>query len=784
MKNRNHHSSTALFFAFLFILGICTACLEQGPGWTESGTGSIRTVINPDGPVLGTDTTSGVQILTVKRLAFKDLNRNGELDPYEDWRLPVEERASDLASEMTIEQIAGLMLYSSHQAIPGGGRGFFSNTYGGKSYAESGAKPYDLSDAQIDFLTNDNLRHVLVTRVESPETAARWNNNAQALVEGIGLGIPVNNSSDPRHGIRADTEYNAGAGGEISMWPGSLGLAATFDPEVVKQFGEIAADEYRALGITTALSPQIDIATDPRWSRVSGTFGEDPQLSADMARAYIDGFQTSSDESEISGGWGYNSVNAMAKHWPGGGSGEGGRDAHFGYGKYAVYPGDRFDDHLIPFLTGAFDLSEGTGMASAVMPYYTISYNQDEEYGENVGNAYSKYIISDLLREKYGYEGVVCTDWGITDGESPDISNMMGGGSCWGVEEGYTVAERHYKIIMAGVDQFGGNNDAGPIIEAYNLGVEEHGEPFIRERFEQSAVRLLKNIFRVGLFENPYLVAEETESTVGKAEYMKAGYEAQLKSIVMLKNRANVLPVEKDITVYIPKRYTPAGRDWFGNALPERHEYPVNIEMVKKYFNVTEDPGEADLAICFVESPVSGPGYDRADAEKGGSGYVPISLQYSEYTAEFARDPSIAGDERDVHNRTYRGKKTTAHNLAHLNMILETRKAMPGKPVIVSIIMSRPMVFGEFEKEVDAILVNFGVQNQAILDILTGEAQPSALLPMQMPANMRTVEEQCEDAPHDMACYVDSEGNRYDFAFGLNWDGIIDDHRTEKYKKE
>jgi len=227
---------------------------------------------------------------------------------------------------MTLKQIAGLMLYSSHQSIPSGGRGFFFGTYNGKPYNESGAEPSDLSDNQKDFLTNDNLRHVLITSVESPEVAARWNNNAQALVEGIGLGIPVNISSDPRHRTRADAKYNAGAAGNISMWPGSLGLAATFDPEIVQQFGEIASVEYRALGIATALSPQIDLATDPRWNRVSGTFGEDPQLAADMARAYIDGFQTSPDTNEISSGWGYASVNAMAKHWPGGGAGEGGRD--------------------------------------------------------------------------------------------------------------------------------------------------------------------------------------------------------------------------------------------------------------------------------------------------------------------------------------------------------------------------------------------------------------------------------------------------------------------------
>ncbi|HPZ75279.1 MAG TPA: glycoside hydrolase family 3 N-terminal domain-containing protein, partial [Candidatus Pacearchaeota archaeon] len=376
------------------------------------GSNEISYVKNENGPTLGYSTSSGVKIIEVDGNYFKDLNKNGKLDDYEDWRLSFEERAKDLASKLSIEQIAGLMLYSSHQAVPAGG--WFGGTYNGKSYQESGAAPWDLSDQQKEFLTKDHLRHVLVTSVESPEVAAKWNNNLQALVESLDFGIPVNISSDPRHGAVADTEYNAGAGGQISMWPNSLGLAATFDPELVKRFGEIASIEYRALGIATALSPQIDLATDPRWSRVNGTFGEDPKLAADMAKAYVDGFQTSSKDKEIINGWGYESVNAMAKHWPGGGTGEGGRDAHYFYGKYAVYPGNNFDMHLIPFVEGAFNLDGGTEKTAAIMPYYTISFNQDAKYKENVGNSYSKYIINDLLRTVYQFDGVICTDWGIT----------------------------------------------------------------------------------------------------------------------------------------------------------------------------------------------------------------------------------------------------------------------------------------------------------------------------------------------------------------------------------
>jgi beta-glucosidase len=743
----------------------------------------IKFLENNDGPTLGYSESSGVTIIEKDGHFFKDLNKDGTIDKYEDWRLSPDERAKDLASKMTIEQIAGLMLYSRHQAIPAGSKGWFAGSYGGKAFEESGANPWDLTDEQMEFLSKDNLRHILITTVENPETAARWNNNIQAFAEGTGQGIPANNSSDPRHASDSSTEFNAGAGGNISMWPEPLGLAATFDPEIVQKFGEIASREYRALGITTALSPQIDIATDPRWFRFNGTFGEDSPLSADLSQAYVEGFQNSEGDKEITEGWGYDSVNAMVKHWPGGGSGEGGRDGHYGYGKYAVYPGGNFEEHLIPFIKGAFNLPGKTGMASAVMPYYTISVDQDPVNGDNVGNSYNSFLINDLLREKYGFDGVVCTDWMITADEPENIDTFVGG-KPWGVEH-LTVAERHYQLIMAGVDQFGGNNEAGPIIEAYEMGVAEHGEAFMRERFEQSAVRLLKNIFRLGLFENPYLKVEESAQEVGKPEYMQEGYEAQLKSIVMLKNSDNVLPLRKESVVYIPKRYTPPGKDWFGNPTPEKLEYPVNIEIAKKYFKVTDQPEKADFALVFMSTPKSGTGYSHEDVLEGGNGYVPISLQYKPYTATYAREESLAGDARNgaVLNRSYKGKTVTPSNTTDLETVLETVEIMNGKPVIVSLLLSNPTVVEEFENKVDAILANFGVHDQAIFEILTGGAEPTGLLPLQMPANMKTVEEQMEDVSHDLDCHVDSEGHVYDFAYGLNWSGKIQDERTKKYQK-
>jgi beta-glucosidase len=541
----------------------------------------------------------------------------------------------------------------------------------------------------------------------------------------------------------------------------------------VRRFGEIASEEYRALGIATALSPQIDLATDPRWSRFSGTFGENARLSSDMARAYCDGFQTSEGESALADGWGYQSVNAMVKHWPGGGAGEGGRDAHFAFGKFAVYPGKNFDEALIPFTEGAFKLDGPTKCASAVMPYYTISFGQDVKYGENVGNSYSRYIIGDLLRERYGFDGVVCTDWGITiDNPAPDSF----GTTSWGVYH-LNENERHYKALLAGIDQFGGNNKAGPILAAYRMGCAARGESFMRARMEASAVRLLRNMFRTGLFENPYCDVARAKAVVGNPIFMQAGYEAQKKSIVLLKNENRILPMKR-CKVYIPQRYRAAGKNMFGMETPENSFPAVDRKIVVNYYDIAKTPEEADFAVIFMDSPASA-GYDR---DRGG--YLPITLQYRPYTADTARTNSLGyGDPYDKNsNRSYKGRTNTASNEADLDILLQTRKAMGTKPVIVVLNLKNPTVMKELEPFADAMLVSFECQAQAVFDILSGADEPTGLLPCQLPADMETVEAQLEDVPRDMVCYTDSCGNTYDFAFGLNWSGVISDGRVNAYK--
>jgi len=278
---------------------------------------------------------------------------------------------------------------------------------------------------------------------------------------------------------------------------------------------------------------------------------------------------------------------------------------------------------------------------------------------------------------------------------------------------------------------------------------------------------------------------QTSEETVGNPEFMAAGFEAQLKSIVLLKNSENILPLDKSNFVYIPERLTPERRGFFGfgNLIPEKLEFPTNLELVEKYYNVTNDPDEADFALVFIESPQSSAGYNKTNVDNGGNGYVPISLQYQRYNAEYARDPSIAGGSpfEDFTNRSYRDQSVKTSNSKDLNLVIDTKKKMGDKPVVVSLKLANPTIMAEFEPYAEAILVNFDVQHQAIFEILVGNSEPTALLPLQMPANMRTVEEQNEDTPQDMKSFKDSEGNTYDFGFGLNWSGVINDVRTTRY---
>jgi beta-glucosidase len=492
-------------------------------------------------------------ILEVDGLRFKDLNGNGVIDPYEDWRRPVEERVDDLVAQMSLEEKAGMMV---HPALGAGPEGTLLEEP--RVLETPSGERLVMGPGTTDALVGKQIRHVLTRSHDRPEQIAVWNNRLQELAERSRLGIPVTISSDPRNGFRHDPNTTSVRAGFFSQWPEPIGLAATHDEALVRQFGEIAAREYRATGIRTALHPMADLATEPRWGRIAGTFGEDADLSARLTAAYIQGFQGEE-------GLTAKSVLCMCKHFPGGGPQREGLDAHNEYGKEQVYPGGNFDYHLIPFKAA---IQAGTAQ---MMPYYGIPMDQTSE---NVGMGFNREILTGLLREQLGFDGVICTDWGIT-------TRMV-----WGVED-LSVAQRYKKAIEAGVDQFGGDHTPEIIVELVQAGELDEA------RIDVSVRRLLRDKFMLGLFEDPYVVPDRAQALVGNAEFQAAADLAQRKSLVLLKNQATAS----------------------GNALPLRPKSKLYLEGVDpaiaaEYGTVVDSLDAADVAILRVRTPFeTGPGF-------------------------------------------------------------------------------------------------------------------------------------------------------------------------------
>ncbi|WP_416148982.1 glycoside hydrolase family 3 N-terminal domain-containing protein [Salipaludibacillus sp. HK11] len=777
---------------------------EVGSGdvkWDEEETeDGYMIVTNEDGETLAYSKDSDVELIQVDGYAFKDLNNNGVLDPYEDWRLEDSVRAENLASLLEVEDIAGLMLYSSHVM----------------SVSE------ELEEEQISFLDVGGRAVLNAANEASTTDTVKWNNAMQAYAEGSDFGIPVMMSSDPRTG-------------GVSSIPSNLGLASTFDQELVQDMGNLTSIEYRLLGIGTLLGPQIDLASEPRWNRVSGTFGGDPALSRDLTSSFVNGVQSTFDESGDDLGWGPQSLSAMIKHWPGDGAAEGGRESHSARGNGAVYPGGQFDTHLIPFVDGGFNLEGSTESATSVMASYSIAFGEEDDFGESVGSAFSEYKINNLLREQYGFDGVVTTDWSVLD----DVEGGFLPGKPYGVSD-LTKEERALKAILAGTDQFGGLDDRDVVMGAYEVGVEELDEEAMTSRFEESGARILKGYFNIGIFENSYVDLAEAEATVLSEEFQDQAYDAQLKSVVMLKNSNNTISSndsDEKPTVYVPKIYAPFQDLIFG---PEAAEWklPVELDVLEEYYNVVTDtqaetltgpedeegnptvavedivratPEElesVDYSLAIIRDPMNlggyheGMGWDPENEE-----FIPISLQYGEYTAdsEHVREESISGDititeeasgygveeVEEKENRSYFGQQAQVLNYEDVNTVkYAAENTSENAPVIVAVKAQHgPMIFSEIEPYADSILMGFGgftgsgngVDDRALLDVVSGKSEPSALLPIQMPADMLAVEAQLEDVPRDLEVYVDSEGNSYDFTFGLDWSGVIQDDRVEKY---
>jgi len=610
-----------------------------------------------------------IPVITIDGLKFRDLNRNDQLDPYEDWRLSPEERSTDLISRMSLAEKAGAMMHGWLSAI-------------------------DLNKAKR-LILEKHITSGITWLIADPARFARQNNALQELAEQARLGIPLTVSTDPRNLFCDEKEADKKAPA-LSMWPEPTGFGAIGDPDAVRRFAAISRREYRAVGIHMGLSPMADLASEPRWGRISGTFGEDPEQVRNLVRAYVEGLQGSTD------GLARDGVISVVKHWAAhGASAEQGFDGHLAYGRWSAFPGGAFEQHLAPY-EGAFAAN-----VSGVMPTYSILRDLVHEghVMEPVGGAFNRYLLKELLRRHYGFEGMILSDWGILEdylGDCMDGTNGRLAGMPWGMEKA-TKLERYVKAVQAGIDQFGGAEQPHYLIEAVERGL------LAEAQLDASARRVLVLKFRLGLFENPYVSAQDAETVVSNPASHAVALSVQHRSLVLLKNGKSLLPLRKNLSSEKPLRVYLKGID--------------AAAAKAKGLRVVTDTSEADFAIVRLQTPREYPYPNSQFFPEGNLAFAPGQPDFDAVVS----------------------------------------LAVSGLPVVASVHLERPAVLTALLPYVQGLFGDFGITDSALLDVVLGESEPEGGLPFELPSSMAAVEAQKPDLPHD------SENPLFPIRFGLRY---------------
>lgn len=555
--------------------------------------------------------------------------------PYQDPAVPLDRRVEDLLSRMTLEDKAGLMFQPTAPL--------------GSDFDAIGM----FGPVSMRAILDQRITHANILQAPSGRAIAEWHNAVQREAAAAPLGIPFTVSSDPRHSF-IDNPLISLIAGPFSKWPGFLGFGALDDPELTRRFADVVRREYLAVGIRVALHPQVDLATEPRWARTTGTFGASAEVAGRLGAAYTLGLQGEQ--------LGPESVAAMAKHFPGGGPQKDGEDPHFAYGREQVYPGGRFDDHLEPFRQL---LAVGV---SQIMPYYGMPVGTAYE---EIGFAFNKQIVSGLLRDQLGFDGIICTDWGV-------LSRVF-----WGVES-LTFEQRMVKALDAGVDQFGGEFRADVLVGLVRAG------RVAEARLDTSVRRLLREKFRLGLFENRFVDVEAADARIGTAAAREAGFAAQVAAQTLLVNGSDAarLPLSGQPRLYVE------------GAEPE---------TFAGWAHIVESPHDADVVIVRTATPWE---------QRGEPGDVEALFH--------AGSLAFHDDELD-----------------HL------RELAAMAPLIVDVSLDRPAILEPVVRIASTIIVNFGACDEAFVQVLFGAGEPRGRLPFDIPSSMAQVEASLPDVPGD-----------------------------------
>jgi len=631
-------------------------------------------------PFLGYKT---VQLLRLEGFQFKDLNKNGKLDKYEDWRLPNEVRAKDLISKMSIEDKVGFMLISTSRLKSE--RSAQLNIETDNSIKSSSdlneedqvsttnifnrkplAVPMMSSVGATKGITKFHLRHFIFRANVSARLTAEWTNKLQALAESDGLGIPAIIASNPRNHITKDASIGLSVGATtFSNWPGELGLSAMRDLKLVREFANIARQEWTSVGLRKGYMYMADLSTEPRWQRIEGTFGENAEWVAKMITEVVLGFQGTKLSAS--------SVAMTTKHFPGGGAGVGGQDPHFDWGKFEHFPGNMFQNNLIPFKAA---IKAGT---SAIMPYYSIP--KDTKY-QKLAYAYNKEVIQDLLRDSLGFKGIINSDTGPIE--------MMP----WGVED-ISIVERYKKALEAGVNLFSGTGDPSKLLEVVKSGSVDI------KLINNSVYRLLMEKFDLGLFENPYVDEAAAEKMVGNSKFQARANLAMRKSIVLLRNETKSLPLKPKTKIYFESYFQRRG------AASPSVVYQTKVNNYDVEFVKT--PEEADYILLWLT-----PG-SKSLFQSDGS---PIYL-------------SMSKNSIDVNYvNTLTAKKPTILVINYTN------------PWVIDEIYNNQTI-----KNIKGVIATFGTTHEALLDVVLGKFNPTGKMPFTTPVSEAAVDKQLSDVP-------------------------------------
>jgi beta-glucosidase len=649
--------------ALILLLTIALACNEKN---------------RHEQPELG---IRNVEIIDVDGLQFKDLNKNGQLDNYEDWRLSSEERSQDLLSKMSLEEKAGFMMINSLNMLGSKKAGASNGQYTpsdldegqvAEDPAELANRPNFIGGMNAATSTNQRVkefynRHFILRANEGARIVAEWNNKLQELCESENLGIPAIITSNPRNHITSNASEGTALDATVfTAWPGELGLSATRDLSLIREFADYSRQEWYAVGIRKGYMYMADLATEPRWSRVNGTFGEDPEWVAEIIKEVVLGFQGDH--------LGPESIALTMKHFPGGGSGKGGQDSHFDWGKEQIFPGGRFNDNLLPF-RAAIDAG-----ASAIMPYYSMPVGT--EY-EEVGYAFNKGVLTDLLRGQLGFKGIINTDTG-------PLTRMV-----WGVEN-LTLHERYKKALEAGSNIISGVSDPSDLIEVVKNGMVD------MDLIDHSVLLLLKEKFDLGLFENPYVDADAAERIVGNHTFREKADLALRKSIVLLRNENSALPIKPKTKIYFKTFKAPGRGDQEG-------EQKVLMENDANYdLEFVASTSEADIAVQWVIPSQSLFNSDGA----------PISISLSKTAIDVGQINQVAADKPTI-------------------LVIDY-----SNPWVIDEVYK-----DENKGNIQGVLATFGTTPEALLDVLTGKFNPQGKMPFSTPVSDQAVENNLEDVP-------------------------------------